>query len=201
MAAAVVADAPRQLRLSFDDEPVFEPPSLDELRAHLTDAIAAHEPEMKPPRLRVSGRMTRTLGSFRGRSRTITLSARLLAFGSLEQCRTILLHELAHALVHHREPEAPPHGRDFRAACRELGVSPARVVIVGTEEWASRERYAYDCDRCGDTVLRRRAVRRVRCGCGESFTPHRVARVAIGRHRPPTLIGYVDLSRRSPQAR
>ena len=201
MATTAVADAPRQLRLSFDDAPMFERPSLDELSAHLTDMVAAHEPEMEPPRLRVSSRMTRTLGSFQGRSRTITLSARLLAFGTFEQCRTILLHELAHALVHHREPEAPPHGRDFRAACRELGVSPTRVVNVKAEDWASRERYAYECDRCGSAVLRRRAVRRVRCACGAAFVPRRAARVAVTGHRPPTLIGYVDLSRRPPRAR
>ena len=187
--------SPRQLRLPLDDEPVRVRSSFDRLKDVLESALRQHEPALALPSMRVSARMTRTLGSFNPASKSITLSARLLAHGTFDQCRLILLHELAHAIVHHRDSKSRAHGRAFREVCEKLGVSPARLVKLPTDEWRRWQRFAYDCGRCGGTVLRKRAVRRVRCPCGAPITPKRVARVALSRGGAAVFIGYAGLGR------
>ncbi len=186
---------PRQLRLPLDDEPVQVRPSLDRLKDVLESALREYAPDLSPPPVRVSARMTRTLGSFNPASKSITLSTRLLAHGTFDQCRSILLHELAHAIAHHRDSKSRAHGRAFREICEKLGVSPARLVKLPTEEWRRWQRFVYDCGRCGGAVLRKRAVRRVRCPCGAPITPKRVARVALSPGRAAVFIGYVGLER------
>lgn len=169
-------------------------PDISWLDSFAGEVLKKHQPGLELPPLRTSSRMTRTLGSYDLQSRRISLSARLLAFGSKDECRRILLHELAHAIVHHRTPGAPGHGREFRAVCRELGVKGSRVSDVPVHRWGSAQRYAYRCADCGDTILRKRAVRKVRCDCGAKLAPRRAARVALSGEGPHVLIGYVDLA-------
>ena len=113
-----------------------EGPDFSWLEALAQQVLHEHEPELKLPPLRVSSRMTRTLGLYDLQHRRISLSARLVAFGSRDECRRILLHELAHAIVQHRTPSASGHGREFKAICRELAehgvttrVAPVRVAL------------------------------------------------------------------------
>lgn len=191
----------RQLRLPLDAEPAIAPPSLERLTALAQSTLAAHEPGVTTPPLKISTRMTRTLGSYSPATGSITLSARLLAFGGYDRCRAILLHELAHAIVHYRDSKAPAHGRAFKAVCRELDVSPARLLKIPADDWNARERYAYECEVCGATVLRKRARRRVRCSCGATLAPDRAARIALSPDGPPVLIEYAELTRGSPWRR
>ncbi|MCH7740918.1 MAG: SprT-like domain-containing protein, partial [Chloroflexi bacterium] len=158
---------------------IYEPPDSDE----------DHDPEAELSRMR------RTLGSYSPHRRRISLGAHLLAFGTADQQRSILLHELAHAMVHHRYPKATAHGREFSAACRQLGVEPFRTVDLPVREWLSNERYGYRCGRCGVLSLRKRRVRSVRCGCGEKVSPERAGLIALPPGSEPRLLGTVALRR------
>ena len=143
-------------------------------------ALAQVEPELMPPRFRVSSRMRRTLGTYNPERREITLSARLLAMGTLEEQRKVLLHELAHAIVFERDAKAAAHGRQFRQICRQIGADPSRFVEVAMHGWAKRTRYSFRCRSCGMTGLRKRRVRSVRCDCGELFSPRAWTVIALG---------------------
>ena len=98
-----VPNAVHAVQLSFDDgvNRGMERPDMSELDQLVEILLAKHEPGLKLPAIRIASRMRRTLGSYAGRKRRISMSAHLLALGSDEQKREILLHELAHALEFH----------------------------------------------------------------------------------------------------
>ncbi len=172
-----------------DSTTALAPLDASELDAEVAALLATHEPGLKLAPLRISSRMRRTLGSYSPERKRIALGAHLLAFGTAEQQRSILLHELAHALVHHRHPKANAHGAEFKAACRQLGIEPFRVVDLPVREWLSNERYGYRCDRCGALALRKRRMRSVRCVCGEKVEPKRAELVALPPGGEPRLLG------------
>jgi predicted SprT family Zn-dependent metalloprotease len=143
------------------------------------DTFARHMPGAPSPLVAVSRRMLRTLGSFTPTKNLVRLSARLLMLGSDEEQTQVALHEVAHAIVHHRSPKAPAHGKEFRAACRELGLKPGRYVSVDNAQWRDRLRYACKCPACGETLLRRKRAARVRCECGATLKPRGWKVVAV----------------------
>ena len=143
------------------------------------DLMARHVPDAPVPAIKVSRRMLRTLGSFTPTRNQLRLSSRLLALGSEAEQKLVAQHEVAHAIVHHRWPNAAAHGREFRAVCRDLGVDPGRFVNVDHNEWNGKLRYAVECPACGGKVLRRRPVRKARCDCGQGLRPRAWAVVAL----------------------
>ena len=189
-------DRGEQLALPFDGASnELAPLDATGLDAEIAALLAAHEPGLKLPPLRVSSRMRRTLGSYSSHRKRIALGAHLLAFGTIDQQRAILLHELAHAIVHHRHPKASAHGVEFSEACRQLGVEPFRTVDLPVREWLSNQRYGYRCGRCGALSLRKRRVRSVRCECGEKVSPERADLVALPPDSEPRLLGTVAVRR------
>ena len=122
--------------------------------------------------MRVSGRMRRTLGSYTPPRKQIAISSRLLAMGDEADVRQVVLHEVAHAIVHARFGEkTSAHGREFRAVCDELDIKPRRHVDVTTEKWQSRVRFLSKCGHCRAIIVRKKRMRSVRCGCGLKVYP------------------------------
>ena len=116
--------------------------------------------------------MRRTLGSYTASKRRIAISSRLLAMGDDSDVRQVVLHEVAHAIVHSRFGEkASAHGSEFRAVCRELDVRPRRYVDVMTEKWQSRIRFLSKCGHCKVIIVRKKRMRSVRCTCGLKAYP------------------------------
>lgn len=92
--------------------------------------------------------------------------------GESDDIYQVVLHEVAHAVVHDRYGEKPSaHGREFRAVCIELGVKPRRYVDVTTEKWQSQVRYLSKCGHCKVIIVRKRRMRSVRCMCGLKLYP------------------------------
>ena len=174
------------------------PARLIELNGVVGAAVSAHEPGMEPlSPIRVSRRMTRTLGNYRPDRRQIALSSRLLAFGDEAHVRKVLMHETAHAITHHRDEKASSHGRLFKSVCRELGIEPRRFVDVPIEAWSSRQRYVFTCAVCGTALMRKRLVRIARCACGVRLEVKRAARVAVDDGgRVVRVEGYASPRRR-----
>ena len=171
---------------------VDSPQRVAELDAFVDAVVQRHEPEMsRLATVRVSRRMTRTLGSYRPDRRQIAISSRLLAFGEKRHVSTVLLHETAHAITHHRDSKASSHGRLFKAVCLELGIEPNRFVNVPIQSWSSRQRYVFTCAECGEALIRKRLVRIARCNCGTRLKVQRAARVAVDTNGHVTHVeGY-----------
>ncbi len=139
------------------------------------------------PAIQVSRRMLRTLGSFTPSKNLIRLSSRLLALGTPDEQRQVALHEVAHAIVHQRDPKAQAHGREFRAACKELGLVAGRFVNIDHAGWNRRLRYSVDCPSCGEKILRKKRASRIKCDCGTALRPNRWSAVALSEDGPKPI--------------
>ena len=156
----------------------------------LADAIAAtHAPGISLRPLKISGHMRRTLGSFYPSIHEIRFNARLLHLGTEEEIRKVLLHELAHAIAHHRAPKAPAHGQLFRQVCKELGAAPSKYVDVAVRRWQAQTRYAARCRGCSSEIIRSRRIACARCSCGKLVEPSRWHVVALKDTGVRTVIG------------
>ncbi len=168
---SVATEEARQLAFDLEQRPV-EKPTAAAVDLLIRSTLAAHEPRLELPDVRVSGRMRQTLGSYMPSKKQIAISSRLLAMSDEEDVRSVVLHEVAHAIVHERWGGKPsPHGREFRAVCGEIGAKPRRYVDVTTEQWQSRVRYLAKCGHCKALIVRKRQVRSVRCVCGLKLYP------------------------------
>lgn len=177
-------EPPRQLRFDLE-QPGVEKPTAAQVDLLIRTTLADHEPGLKLPPVRISGRMRRTLGSYMPARRRIAISSRLLAMGDESDLRQVVLHEVAHAIVHARFGEkASAHGREFRAVCHELGVKARRYVDVTTEKWRSRVRFLSKCGHCKVIIVRKKRMRSVRCTCGLKVYPKSWRAVAPAEANP-----------------
>ena len=161
----------RQLAFDLEQKPVGKP-TAENVDLLIRSTLDTHEPGLELPSVRVSGRMRRTLGSYMPSKKQIAISSRLLVMGDEEDIRQVVLHEIAHAIVHSRFGEkASAHGREFRAICDEIGAKPRRYVDVTTDEWQSQVRFLSKCGHCKVLIVRKKRMRSVRCVCGLKLYP------------------------------
>jgi predicted SprT family Zn-dependent metalloprotease len=164
-------DVTRQLAFDLDQKPIGKP-TAEQVDILIRSTLEAYEPGLELPPARVSGRMRRTLGSYMPSKKNIAISSRLLAMGNEDDIRGVVLHEVAHAIVHARFGDKPSaHGREFRAVCGEIGAKPRRYVDVITEAWQSQVRFLSKCGYCKVLIVRKRRMRSVRCVCGLKLHP------------------------------
>ncbi|MEN8163419.1 MAG: SprT-like domain-containing protein [Acidobacteriota bacterium] len=100
------------------------------LERHLKHFLGLWEVDAFAPKIemRLSTRMTRTIGSANPARNRITLAAWLFNQPQ-EIIDEVLCHEAAHLVVHHLHgPGLRPHGREWQALMRWAGVAP-RVRI------------------------------------------------------------------------
>jgi predicted SprT family Zn-dependent metalloprotease len=122
--------------------------------------------------IRVSRRLTASLGRATPARRAIRLAAALFA-GPPAFLAEVLCHELAHIAVWELHGDgARPHGREWKALMRRAGYPPSTrltpppgVALPAPRPRRRRRRYLYDhrCERCGWSRTARAAVRRWRC--------------------------------------
>ncbi|MFN2622775.1 MAG: SprT-like domain-containing protein [Chthoniobacterales bacterium] len=92
----------------------------------------------------------------------ISLNPRLREHDTAEIDRT-LRHELAHLLAQFRagSRRIPPHGAQWRRACRDLGIAEeARCHTLPFPVRARARRFLYRCSRCGKEFPRVRRIKR-----------------------------------------
>ena len=170
--SGLVSDAEsRQMAFDLGQKPVGKP-TAEAVDLLIQATFDQHQPGFSLPPVRVSARMRRTLGSYMPSRKQIAISSRLLAMGDENDIRQVVLHEVAHAIVHHRWGDKPSaHGREFRSVCNEIGAKPRRFVDVTTGEWKSQIRYLSKCGHCKVLIVRKRRMRSVRCVCGLKLYP------------------------------
>ena len=154
----------RQLEFLFDTPEIFSLPSARALKVRAASLLRALNAESLGARLRVewNGQMRTTVGRADFRRCLISLNPALQRFGAAEIDRT-LRHELAHLLAQFRfcKRRIRPHGREWRKACCDLGISGERaghtLPLVGR---SVPRRFIYHCQNCQGHFPRVRRIRR-----------------------------------------
>ena len=112
--------------------------------------------------VRWNPRLRNTAGLAYPSRNLILLNPRLVQFGPAELDRT-LRHELAHLLAHHRvgKKRIEPHGPEWRAACRDLGLpNESRTHDLPLPRHRIPPRHFYRCPNCELLVPRVRPLKR-----------------------------------------
>ena len=138
-------------------------PILEKLSRQLLQTAGCHGMDVIvvwSPRLRT------TAGLACWRTKTISLNPKLIDVSPSEVQRT-LRHELAHFLAQYRagRTHIAPHGPEWKAACRDLGIPrEARCHDLPFKRVRVERKHFYACRECGTTLARVRPVkRRVAC--------------------------------------
>jgi predicted SprT family Zn-dependent metalloprotease len=109
-----------------------------------------------------NARLFSAAGRADSRRNLISLNPRLREHDSAEIDRT-LRHELAHLLAQFRAGprRIPPHGAQWRRACRELGIADeARCHTLPFPVKQRARPFLYRCSRCGKDFPRARRIKR-----------------------------------------
>jgi Uncharacterized protein conserved in bacteria len=154
----------RQLEFFFDAPVISLLPSARELQDRARSLLRGLDVGILTDHVRVewNERMRTTVGRADFRRCLISLNPALQEFGPAEIDRT-LRHELAHLLAHFRfgRRRIQPHGREWRDACCELGISGERaghtLPLVGR---SLSRRFIYYCQNCQGHFPRVRRIRR-----------------------------------------
>jgi predicted SprT family Zn-dependent metalloprotease len=96
------------------------------------------------------------------RRNLVSLNPRLREHDAAEIDRT-LRHELAHLLAQARagRRRVPPHGAEWRKACRDLGIADeSRTHALPFPIQRRARRFLYQCPRCGKEFPRVRKIKR-----------------------------------------
>jgi predicted SprT family Zn-dependent metalloprotease len=165
-----------QLEFLFDAPVISQLPSARELQDRARSLLRGLKADILTDRLRVewNERMRTTVGRADFRRCLISLNPALREFGPAEIDRT-LRHELAHLLAHFRfgKRRIHPHGREWRNACCELGITGERAAhtlpLVGR---SLSRRFTYYCKNCQAHFPRVRRIRRpIAClACCQKFS-------------------------------
>lgn len=97
-------------------------------------------------------------GVCRRKTKTISLSAALVALNSEEHVRDVILHEIAHALA----PVGAGHGREWKMKAKEIGCRPERCYRAD-QVIAPPKKYVGTCPTCKREIKRFKR-RRIACG-------------------------------------
>ncbi len=154
-------------QLDFVFPPAFTPVVLGRdpgLETKAREILAALDAEKLAREIQVewNARLFSAAGRADSRRNLISLNPRLREHDSAEIDRT-LRHELAHLLAQFRAGprRIPPHGAQWRRACRDLGIADeARCHTLPFPVRSRARRFLYRCSRCGKDFPRVRRIKR-----------------------------------------
>jgi predicted SprT family Zn-dependent metalloprotease len=134
------------------------------LEAKAREILSALEAEELGGKVHVewNARLWSGAGRADSRRNLISLNPRLREHDSAEIDRT-LRHELAHLLAQFRAGprRIPPHGAQWRRACRDLGIADeARCHTLPFPVKQRARPFLYRCSRCGKDFPRARRIKR-----------------------------------------
>lgn len=155
----------RQLDFVFQKTPMLVVLGRDSaLEARAREILAPLDADKLARQVRVewNARLFSAAGRADSRRNLISLNPRLRDHDSAEIDRT-LRHELAHLLAQFRagRRRVPPHGAEWRRACRDLGIEDeARCHSLPFPVQQRARRFLYRCSRCGKEFPRVRRIKR-----------------------------------------
>jgi SprT protein len=154
-----------QLDFVFPSAPIFLVLGRDavlEKQARDLLALLAVDELAREIRVEWNARLFSAAGRADSRRNLISLNPRLRDHDAAEVDRT-LRHELAHLLAQFRSRtrRVAPHGREWRKACRDLGIADeARCHTLPFPVKQQTRRFLYRCERCGKEFPRVRRIKR-----------------------------------------
>ncbi len=107
-----------------------------------------------------NSRLQTTAGRAHYNESRIELNPRLIAVADLAEIERTLKHELAHLVAYERcakvqRRRLQPHGREWREACEELGISgEARCHELALPGRRMQRKFSYACPACGEKIER-----------------------------------------------
>ena len=113
-------------------------------------------------RVEWNARLFSAAGRADSRRKLVSLNPRLREHDAAEIDRT-LRHELAHLLAQFRagRRRVPPHGAEWRKACRDLGIGDeSRCHALPFPVQRRTRRFLYRCERCAKEFPRVRRIKR-----------------------------------------
>ena len=153
-----------QLEFCFESRRPEPPPSALDLRRSAVALLRGIGASALAALLRVewNPRMRTAFGRAEERRCLVTLNPMLQKFG-IDEIERTLRHELAHLLAQHRAGRRRilPHGREWRRACRDLGIAGERAchkLPLPSRQLARS--YLYRCRNCRCEFPRVRRIRR-----------------------------------------
>lgn len=155
----------KQLDLVFP--PAFSPvvlgrdSTLESKAREILSALGADE-LAREVRVEWNARLFSAAGRADSRRNLISLNPRLREHDAAEIDRT-LRHELAHLLAQFRagRRRVPPHGAEWRKACRDLGIADeSRCHALPFPIQKRARRFLYRCTRCGKEFPRVHRIKR-----------------------------------------
>jgi predicted SprT family Zn-dependent metalloprotease len=155
----------RQLDFIFPTTPTFVLLGRDSaLEAKAREILAPLDADKLARKVQVewNARLFSAAGRAESRRNLISLNPRLREHEAAEIDRT-LRHELAHLLAQFRAGprRIPPHGAQWRRACRDLGIADeARCHTLPFPVRPRARRFLYRCSRCGKEFPRVRRIKR-----------------------------------------
>ena len=110
-------------------------------------------------------RAKRRLGSYRPKSRCITLSGYITTLNSKSVVEEVIRHEIAHALAHEHDQHLE-HGEPWKKWAKIMGANP-RASCQPADVVTPKAPYAYTCPRCDFKAerYRRPSHKQKRAGC------------------------------------
>ena len=160
-------EEPRARQLDLVFPPAFSPvvlgrdAALESKAREILSALGAAELAGEV-RVEWNARLFSAAGRAYSRRNTVSLNPRLREHDVAEIDRT-LRHELAHLLAQFRagRRRVPPHGAEWRRACRDLGIADeARCHALPFPIQRRTRRFLYRCERCGKEFPRVRRIKR-----------------------------------------
>ncbi|MFL6591045.1 MAG: SprT-like domain-containing protein [Chthoniobacterales bacterium] len=155
----------QQLDFVFPAAPAFLVLGRDaslERQAHELLAPLGAEELANEVRVEWNARLFSAAGRADSRRNLISLNPRLREHDAAEVERT-LRHELAHLLAQSRagRRRVAPHGREWKKACRDLGIEDeARCHTLPFPVKQRTRRFLYRCERCGKEFPRVHRIKR-----------------------------------------
>ncbi len=118
--------------------------------------------------VKISRRLTSSLGLCRPARAQIRLNAELLAPERAHLLTETLAHEAAHFVVYqHFGTAVKPHGVEWQTVMRAAGFKPRARIPAEDIDWEPKRRasyiYEHACTTCGQVIVARRTSRHWRC--------------------------------------
>jgi SprT protein len=180
--------APKQLDLTFPSGPSLvvlgRDSELERKAREMLEALGALE-LANAVHVEWNARLFSAAGRADFRRNLVSLNPRLREHEAAEIERT-LRHELAHLLAQDRagRRRVPPHGAEWRKACRDLGIGDeSRTHALPFPIQRRTRRFLYQCPRCGKEFPRVRKIKRaVAClECCRKFNRGKFEKSAVLR--------------------
>lgn len=116
--------------------------------------------------MRISGRMTKTLGYTKYGVKEFSFSKAFIRESSREAICDVILHEFAHMIAEEKYHDYG-HGEKWKKVCISIGGQGERMYHLSNETRKKMNKYKVTCDHCDNVFYANRKPRTVKYSCAK----------------------------------